>query len=511
MANEDFITQQRATVWVQPEGTGTPFKLLGLGKTSVTGRSQPGPTKTAVYGSDRFGRPVVQFTTLEPPGGLPTKTIGWYDEASVAYMDKQRRLGCPFYTQVRIAKCGSVENPNNWDVVDHYARGLVGDITPGDGPATPYGGAAITRTAVATYEYTIRLLRTALSALTSGSTTQINDIAVVSDPICGECGNGYPGPDKIMWFAGNAGAGAKAKVYYSVNGGSTFAASSADAFENDEHINGIEWMWIDSDTIRLIISCATTDAGAKPKVAYADVSLSAPGTTVWNVTVSTSASAANGETVAAMAALFFDRIYITSSAGELYVITDQAETWSDAALVTGTNALTVIVRNHEGTLVYAAGASNTILREQNQNGTFAARVGPSGGGAFTALAVANDGTLYAGNGTSLYKSVNGAADTAGWTQLKDFGTSHAVKAIILSGGEDARGGDPQAFRVVVDDATPGNGEVWETLDGGATFRPINEVTNGGYNAAVGSLVDDNKMWIVGDTSGGAGVVHLLTA
>ena len=65
--------------------------------------------------------------------------------------------------------------------------------------------------------------------------------------------------------------------------------------------------------------------------------------------------------------------------------------------------------------------------------------------------------------------------------------------------------DSQHFRVFVDDATPGAGEVWETLDGGTSFRQITELTNTGYNAVAPSALDDNQAFIVGD----GGKIHRL--
>jgi hypothetical protein len=150
-----------------------------------------------------------------------------------------------------------------------------------------------------------------------------------------------------------------------------------------------------------------------------------------------------------------------------------------------------------------SGASNSILLEQNQNGVFAVRVGPSGGGAFTAVAQAADGRLYAGNGTSLYVSVNHAKNAGGWHLLKNFGTDRAVRKIQVIGH------DSNYLRVVVDH-TGGVSEVWESIDGGFSFTQVPELTNAGYNDAYFSWVDRNLAVIVGDASAGAGVIQLLS-
>jgi hypothetical protein len=136
-------------------------------------------------------------------------------------------------------------------------------------------------------------------------------------------------------------------------------------------------------------------------------------------------------------------------------------------------------------------------------GTFAARTGPSGGGAFTALAFADDGTLFAGNGTSLFKSNNEAGSTGGWTSLKDFGSAHVVKSIRCKGGSS------QILEVEVDDTTPGAGEVWFSEDGGNTWRQITESANGGYNG-VYYPADLDQAIIVGDAVTSLGWVELLS-
>jgi hypothetical protein len=110
--------------------------------------------------------------------------------------------------------------------------------------------------------------------------------------------------------------------------------------------------------------------------------------------------------------------------------------------------------------VYAVGASNVILKEVNKSGSFVALVGPSGGGAFSAIVQASDGLLFAGNGQSLYVSNNDALNTGGWTSLKDFGSNHVIEEIFL------KKGDSNHIYVVVDDTTPGNGEFWHSNDGG---------------------------------------------
>lgn len=134
-------------------------------------------------------------------------------------------------------------------------------------------------------------------------------------------------------------------------------------------------------------------------------------------------------------------------------------------------------------------------------------VGPTGGAAFTAVTVANDGRIYAGNGTAIYLSDNGALNAGGWTSLKDFGANKKVVSINCAGGTKAGGGDSQLLRVVVDDTAGGTAAVWESVDGGATWKQVDALSNTGYNASFWSPSDENLAFIVGD----AGEVHKIQA
>lgn len=505
------IKQNQVAIRYQPDGPSTEWSIFRLGESSATGKSNPGPGKTPVYVTDRFGRPVVGFSSTDPPGGIPSMTVTFWEKPEVSFLEKQRALGCDMYLQIAQTECGALDNPNMWTSIDHFGKGLIGDLSPGDGPSVPYSGSEVSTAATINFDYMFRVTRVSLSQLTTTEAQDLLALAVLGDPLCNDCGNGYPGADKIAYIACEALGGATANILYTVNGGGSWTTTSADPFAIAENASTLAWDWIDSNKFRLLVGCGTTDAGAKAKIAKADVTLGAEGTTAWTSVVSASASGATGEFVTALAWLFHDRVYIATDAGEIYVSEDQGDSWDAAAYYTGSAAIYKFAKSPDGSHVWAVGASNAILREVNQANGFAARVGPSGGGEFRSIAVANDGTLYAGNGTSIFKSVNEAENTGGWTSLKNFGANHRVIAIGFRGGEASRGGDSQCVWAVVDDTTPGAGELWESLDGGASWRQISELANLGYNDAFFSQVDNNKVLIVGDTDAGSvGAIHLAS-
>lgn len=500
----EIITQDRAVLYAQENGANNAMKPLGLAVTSATGKTRPGPGKTAVYGVNKFGQPVVIFTQRDAPGGLDEMTIGQYDDASVSFLEKRQADGIEIFNQIRIIKCGALDNPGVWDSVDHYANGLVGDITPGDGPVTPYAGDVIDNSYGVMYDYSYRIVRTNLAGLNSGVQVGLNGIASISDAIP-DCGAGYPGPDQIMWVSADAVGAAVANLLYSINGGGVWN-TIAGAFAADEKGGAIDIDWLDTDNYRVVVGNATSNAG-NAGLAYADVELKDEANATFNSVLDTSGTGVVGDTVSALEWVQSDRTYIATDTGKIYILGD-VTVWADDAVYSGAVQVNGFAASFAVDKVYAFGATNLILLESNQSGTFAAKVGPAAGGDFTAMAVMNTGAIIAGNGTSLYRSTNGAKNAGGWEVLKDFGAGFTVTNILKTGGSKSLGGDTQIFRVVVTSAA--GGSVYETLDGGFSFRKITDLPNLGYADAVGSDVDNNLGTIVGPIDvGGDGVIHRL--
>lgn len=493
-----ILTQDQVVMWFQPNGPGTEWEPLGVGENAggMTGKSIPAIGITPVFGRDRFKKPIVISLNKEAPGGIPTLTIQIFQRMTVDFLLKAVQRGCPLNIQLRGVACPPLDNPLLFDALWHWGRGYVTTYTPGDGPSLEFNGTNMTAEGELTFPYMIQLEPAVLQQLTvTGTDQNLLAIAGIPDETCDECNNGYVGADKILYIGAEADTGVTAKLLYSVDGGGTTAATSADPFAADEHIGFVAVRPLTKNTFRVVVATPTTDAGAKAKFAWDDIVYGAEGTTVWNTV--TIAAGVNGDTIQALAWLFPSRGYI-ATAGDIYVSTDYFETDPGAAIYTGATAINGFAKSPDGKTVWAFGATNLLLRETNQNGIFSARTGPSGGGAFTALAVANDGTIYAGNGQSIFKSINEGENVGGWTELKDFGASHVVKKIQVVGGSKALGGDSQIIRVEVDDTTPGTGEFWKSVNGGASWIQENELTNTGYNDAYFSEVDDNLAILVGD-------------
>lgn len=505
-----IIGQDRAIIWLQTLGPFTAWEPFGVAEKSygMSGISVPAAERSPVYGRDRLGRPVLVKMNQDPPGDLAAATITFYEQGQVDVLLDALNKGCPINVQRRIVTCGPLDVPDVWDSVEHFGGGQPTGYTPADGPSVGYDGTEMTTEATLNFTHYIKLVAVSLSNLTSNSSEDILSIAGMPDEDCGICGTGYPGADKILYAGTAAPATDTGALLYSANGGGAWAEVSTDPWDSStdgEDIGFVAVRTINKSEIRVIVGNTASIVGQKAKIAWADINLSALGTAVWT-SVSVTASA-TGDAVEAMAWLDFSQLFV-ATAGDIYLSTDRGESLDGAAQYTGSNAFAGFTKSPDGATYWAFGASNTILRQQNQNGVWETRTGPSGGGAFTALAVAGDGTLFAGNGQSIFRNTDQAGGTANWTELKDFGSNMVVKSIQVIGGQRALGGDSQLIRVVVDDTTPGNGEVWMSLDGGASwFQPDTDSGNTGFNAGYASEINDNLLLIAGD----GGVIMRLSA
>jgi hypothetical protein len=378
-----------------------------------------------------------------------------------------------------------LDNPTGWTWLQHLGESEITNLTATVGPALPAAGEILQRAAAVKSERVVELVKGTLTSQTTGESENLNDITMIKD--LSAC-PGYVGADKIVYAVADAGAGVSANVIASANGGGAWTILSTDPGGNDEHLGHVVVNFINQTQFRVVVTRTSADAGNPAETWYGDFTVGAETTApTWNAV---DVGSTNNDVMEALEWIFYDRLY-AATAGDIYVSTDQGASYG-TAIYTGSNAINAFAKSPEDESVWAVGASNTILREANRSGTFDTKVGPSGGGAFGAIAIAANGTLYAGNGTSIYKSNNSALNTGGWSSLKNFGASHAVVEIRCIAD------DPELLYVVVDDSTPGVAEYWVSVDGGATFEQITALTNTGYNAAVFSENDDNFALIVGD-------------
>lgn len=509
-----IITQDKVVLMIQPNGkpggVGTGLEPMSIDRHGFTGKTNNTiPGQGQIYGRDAFGRFRVKVVFKETPGGLNTGTIEYEKEQKIDFLEKRAKDESRFGVWEMYAPCARLDNPYGWlngGRLDYRGNMFVTSQSDGDAPVREASGQPVVSQVPVSWEYNLTFLPLQITSLTPSiaeNTENINSITSLVDPNPNNCVAGYRGPDQHMYVAGAAGTGAPAEVIGTRDGGSTWTATDTQPFGNDEAIAEIRAR-LTTTQFRLIAARLTTDAAAAAEVAYSDQDFGDEFTTVWtNVDV----GATNGDVIVALEWLFYNRIYAAvgavGSEGEVWVSTDQGESWSE--VYTGTTVINGFAKGYGDDCkdVYAFGASNLILREVDNSGTFETLVGPSGGGAFTAMAAANDGLLFAGNGQSLFVSNNGALNTGGWSELKDFGASHVVQEIFLPEG------DSNHIYLVVE--TGSGGEFWHSNDGGNSFNRLTVVTNPSYNAAVNSSEDANLFYVVGDANATPnGIVHKVS-
>lgn len=460
------------------------------------------PTVTPVFGRGPDGTFKLQIETTAPPSDFNTFDLMFLEDTEVEHrllqMTRDKR---PIYLQRLTYNCPPVNLRALWKTLEHF-KILPDTATQAAGPNRDGTDGVIEDTVSIKVTETVRLYRTSLSGLTTTEIQPLMSIAGIPDD--SDCIPGYPGADQILVFGAAATGAAVANALYSMNGGATILAYTTDPSpfaDIDRDITHAQVGFI-SDTQFRVFYFGDGAAAAKTIWAYQDFPIASTTQTAasWNLITIDATSVADA-TEGVLWDQTIGRLYV-ATAGDIYVSVDDGITDPGAAKFIGTNAFAQLAKDEDNN-VWAVAAANTILRElANDRDTFASRTGPSGGGAFTAIAFADDGVMFAGNGTSVFKNTDKAGSTGAWSSLKDFGASHVVKDILF------RGGASQCPRVVVDDTTPAAGEVWESEDGGVSWRQVGETANDGYND-VYNTKNPNRAYIVGDDVSSLGVIEVL--
>lgn len=500
---EPVVQIGNTSMWWRAANIPGPLALLEVENTAMGDLAIAGlPTIAAQFVQNAEGVFYKLFENPEPPGDLSSVDLQYRVQLNRRHplynllVNQQAEI----IVQRLFYSCPPVNNRVMWKRLEHYRIRATGGTKAATRDLASSQGSMNNTISVSVLE-DIEVYRGSLSRITITEAEPIMCIAGLSQN--NPCLAGYPGRDRILVIGAAANA-APANAYYSLNGGGTFAAFTTDTipFTVDSNLTAVVIGFISETAFRVIWTRAG-DAGTKAQIAYQDFSVAATSLTAasWNlITIAASANADDGE--ALYWAQDLGRLYIAAE-GDIYVSEDNGETDPGAKQYTGANAIAAFTRRNDD--IWAVGASNTILVERSSlRDTFAARTGPSGGGAFTAISFAGDGKLFAGNGTSIMVSTDEAGSTAAWRTLKNFGSNQVVKNIFCKNGSS------ELLRVHVDDTTgSAAGSVWETEDGGQTFRQITASANLGYNA-VYQPADIDQAIAVGDAVTSLGWVELLS-
>jgi len=497
------VTRAKANelvIWLPIDGDFEQAQPFQLHEAGFSGLNVPGDGDlTVVYGQDENGRAIALDEETGTPGNA-TITIDKYLNAAFDAVDEAHHIGSLPYIQLRRSGCNSLDVPSDPDWVMHWSKPTAGDASVSDVDKT-FTNAALDHSVPYVSPRFAWVHKSSLTQATTALTTDINSVVFLSEDISwAECGNGYPGPDKIGYMAFDAGSSATAKIQYTTDGGDTWANVSADPFGTDEHISYLAVHRLNATQFVLIASRITTDVSNPGEIARAVITLGDEGTTSWT-TVNVGSN--NGDVVTAIFWHRLTRLYVADDNGKVFLSEDAGVSFpTEAYSGNQINQLTV----DENGIVYGCGASNTLLKGNATGKTLSASLtGPTGSSPSTAIQVTREG-IWLGNGDKVFLSRNPSPTLANqWTQKKDFGTNHVVRRMKAHGNR-ILAGDGHIVDLVVSDTSGNEGDVWRTYDGDY-FDEVTNLTNSGYNDAYFSSINDNKAWIVGDDDGTTGIIH----
>lgn len=489
------------SIWVRDEGEYvTDYVLIAPEESGIGERTRSAPGVTTIRGRNADNNFVDLAVVQEAPGDTDTFNVEFYGHYDViSDLEKYKESNRPFNVQLLSFSSPPVDIRSLAKKVEQYSV-LPGALTLGAGRNRDGSGGLRSNSIVLNIQNRVDAnLGITLSRITNAATEDAMSIAVIDRNI--DRATGYRGADKVIFVGLDDDTTNPGEVWVSVNEGGTFALllTDPDPFANVSGVNNLEWNIVSETQFRLI-AARETIAGVKAMFAYQDFTFGGELTAAaW--TVITIAATANADAVEALlwpkGLGLTNRLYI-AAAGDIYVSSDLGATDPGAAIFTGANAIAQFKADHARN-IWAVGAANAILVElANQRGTFVARTGPTGGGAFTAIDRAKNGVIYAGNGQSLFRNTNEARTAGGWSSCKDFGAGFTVKSV------DCVNGSSEVVRVVVSSATAG--QVWTTINGGLSWTMATVSTNAGYTKSAKSS-DPNQYFLSGKVQGGTAVLE----
>jgi photosystem II stability/assembly factor-like uncharacterized protein len=500
MSETPFVAGNGA-LYVQVNGPNTKPEYLGCH--DLDDVTQPERDKTLIWCRDPSAPKMYRVVGSYQGGpGVITTSIVTLLQKSADWLETIR---CPATLFANMVKCGKV------DIFDNWARSFIlekADISltklsklvtraPGD-------EGEVTQTFAVKAEALHSALEVHVDRQEINETEDLSDITFCNSPTCqDECGvsKDYC-QDGYVTSAAQAGSPADvADVLITEDGGvDGWPGTPADPFAAGMDITGVTCFEVGNGVTRVIVARGTADAGPMD-VAYSDDR----GTTWTGVEV----GATNGQYATRGGTLFsldMYHIWLVTTGGYIYFSEDGGLTW--AAQTEGT--LSANNLNHidfaDDLNGVAVGDSNTILQTDDGGETWAAVAGPAdqAGLDIVTVDVRDEYRWWIGYTTDgeLWFTEDGG-DT--WEE-RDFHPDNPTDALMdISFANDLVGYFVTHWSYL---ATVG-GEIYETINGGYSWKNLDTPTNQGLNVVY--VCGDNLAYAVGDSYGGTGVVFKVSA
>lgn len=158
-------------------------------------------------------------------------------------------------------------------------------------------------------------------------------------------------------------------------------------------------------------------------------------------------------------------IVMVGDAGHIWVSYDAARNWelSDDGLATTQNLTRVMIARDNPLVIYAAGASNALVKTENGGKNWYALTGPCAGDAITALYVKNQYDVLVGNDDGeIHQTEDGGESWAQQTDLPDLPAAPMLVDIIGCGCDGV-------YAIVYHTGGTGH-RIYRNIDGGADGR-----------------------------------------
>jgi photosystem II stability/assembly factor-like uncharacterized protein len=416
--------------------------------------------------SAEHGKTVVVDIVLGE-AGLPTTSIGvlW---SQAQWLMRQSKI-CPMTLDFRFGYCERPDDESGWDSILRFNMARV------QPSGVNLGADATTKVEVEANvagESYATLYRLTLGSVDVGDTVGLDAVLVISEGECaGDCGPGYE-PCSYVFVATEGEYLDTAEIYYTTDGGATWAAMAASPFAAGESISAIVGT-VSGDDMRLVVFRGTTDAGNPAECAI---------TTDWGATwANVDIGDDNGQFITS-AFRRGRKIWAGTDDGFIYYSSDFANTWTEQHEGTAiTNDVNFI---HMFSDAIGIAVCNSDEGVYTTDGSTWGAIGDVVAGSEPDLLscwMTTQWIAYAGTSTGyVYYSLDRGAT---WTQLASLTDPiHRIKFFDVENGYLIAGET-----------------IYRTIDGGATWTA--QTTPAAAILRDLSLCDANEFWAVGQTSG----------
>lgn len=417
---------------------------------TITGVSAPvsgGITPINVaspYGAGRF----VQAGKSVAPADLPSFTLTFREKTKSLPRHWLAR-NCILTAYNMGGRCASMQDMDyGWEgFVEIYSQGAVQDFTPGD--RSSFDADTPIETAMGVTADSIYAVgNISLASKTTGATAAITDITYANRRVCGDCGPADDGTQRIYAIE-TGGVAAKPVLWYSLDGGNTWASLSVAVAANAEAPSAIRIMG------NYIVVLSPTAAGAS-QGGYYWVGFNPATGVPSGAFVKVTTGFLNNQEPRDMVVLSPKKAFIACDGGWILYVTDVPS----GAVSRGqpiTTDFTRIASDGLDTIV-AVGLSGGIAKSTNGGDSFSATTTqPSGAPAFTGVSVLDPYRYWAISATGAWWTQDGA-ETA-WTA--------ASLPLTLAGATDIVFATQEAGFIAY--ASGGVAKLLATINGGVSW------------------------------------------